>query len=74
MMASAHAGDPLAAVDADLSFHQALLGATNNELLTMMEVFMETGPADRDRLARLAKPSDDPVPNHRKNLSEVSGE
>jgi GntR family galactonate operon transcriptional repressor len=52
----------------------ALLGATNNELLTMMEVFMETGPADRDRLARLAKPSDDPVPNHRKDLSEVRGE
>ena len=59
------------AVDADLSFHRALLGATNNELLTKMEIFMETGLADRDRLVHLAKPSDDPLPSH---LSEVRGE
>ncbi|MGH3464957.1 MAG: hypothetical protein ACRDP9_26115 [Kribbellaceae bacterium] len=45
---------------------RALLGATNNELLTMMEVLMETGPADRDRLVHLAKARND--------LSEVRGE
>ena len=43
---------------------RALLGATNNELLTMMEGFMETGTADHDRLLGKA----------RKDLSEVRGE
>jgi GntR family transcriptional regulator, galactonate operon transcriptional repressor len=69
--AMANAADPLAAVDADLSFHRALLGATSNELLTKMEVFMETGLADRDRLVHLAKPSDDPVPSHRKVVERI---
>jgi GntR family galactonate operon transcriptional repressor len=69
--AMATAPDPLAAVDADLAFHRTLLGATNNELLTKMEVFMETGLADRDRLVHLAKPSDDPVPSHRKVVEKI---
>jgi len=43
---------------------RALLGATNNELLTIVEVLMETGLADRDRLLGKA----------RKDLSEVRGE
>lgn len=69
--AMASAQDPLAAVEADLAFHRTLLGATNNELLTKMEVFMETGLADRDRLVHLAKPSDDPVPSHRKVVDKI---
>jgi DNA-binding FadR family transcriptional regulator len=30
-----------------------------------MEVIMETGLADRDRLVHKLKPSDDPIPSHR---------
>jgi GntR family transcriptional regulator, galactonate operon transcriptional repressor len=59
------AADDLAAVAADLAFHRALLAATGNELLTKMEVIMETGLADRDRLVHTVKPSDDPIPSHR---------
>ena len=59
------ADDNLAAAAADLAFHRALLAATGNELLTKMEVIMETGLADRDRLVHTVKPSDDPIPSHR---------
>lgn len=68
-MASAH--DDLAAVTADLAFHRALLAATGNELLTRMEVIMETGLADRGRLVHRQKPADDPVPSHRRVLDAV---
>jgi DNA-binding FadR family transcriptional regulator len=64
-MAAAN-GDPAAAVAADLSFHRALLTATHNELLERMEVVMETGLAERDRLVHGGvEPHDDPVPSHR---------
>lgn len=56
--------DPGAAVAADLRFHRALLAATHNELLERMEVVMETGLAERDRLVH-DRPHDDPVPSHR---------
>jgi GntR family galactonate operon transcriptional repressor len=65
------ATDDLAAVDADLTFHKALLAATGNELLTKMEVIMETGLADRDRLVHRVKPTDDPIPSHRTVLEAV---
>jgi DNA-binding FadR family transcriptional regulator len=65
------ATDDLAAVDADLAFHKALLAATGNELLTKMEVIMETGLADRDRLVHRVKPTDDPIPIHRAVLEAV---
>jgi GntR family transcriptional regulator, galactonate operon transcriptional repressor len=56
------------AVDADLSFHRALLGATNNEPLTKMEVFMEPSLACAERaMQRL-------LGKARKDLSEVRGE
>jgi DNA-binding FadR family transcriptional regulator len=57
--------DPGAAVAADLAFHRALLRATHNELLQRMEVVMETGLAERDRLVHGADPASDPVPSHR---------
>ncbi len=69
--AMASARDDLAAVAADLAFHRALLAATGNELLTKMEVIMETGLADRDRLVHKLKPSDDPVPSHRRVVDAV---
>ncbi|WP_213456363.1 FadR/GntR family transcriptional regulator [Rhizomonospora bruguierae] len=58
-------GSPAAAVAADLNFHRALLAATHNELLERMEVVMETGRAERDRLVHGGEPHDDPVPSHR---------
>ncbi|WP_433128882.1 FadR/GntR family transcriptional regulator [Micromonospora sp. CA-240977] len=58
-------GDPAAAVAADLAFHRALLTATHNELLERMEVVMETGLAERDRLVHGGAAHDDPVPSHR---------
>jgi DNA-binding FadR family transcriptional regulator len=58
-------GDPDAAVAADLAFHRALLAATHNELLTRMEMLLETGLASRDRLVHTTSPHDDPVPSHR---------
>ncbi|MEU8300024.1 FadR/GntR family transcriptional regulator [Micromonospora sp. NPDC048909] len=63
-MTEAH-GDPSAAVAADLTFHRALLAATHNELLVRMEVVMETGLAERDRLVHGRDSDDDPVPSHR---------
>ena len=55
MAAMESATDDHAAVAADLAFHRALLAATGNELLTKMEVIMETGLADRDRLVHKVK-------------------
>jgi GntR family galactonate operon transcriptional repressor len=71
MAAMESAADDHAAVAADLAFHRALLAATGNELLTKMEVIMETGLADRDRLVHKVKPSDDPVPSHRRVLDAI---
>ncbi len=71
MAAMESATDDHAAVAADLAFHRALLAATGNELLTKMEVIMETGLADRDRLVHKVKPSDDPVPSHRRVLEAI---
>ncbi|GAA1663458.1 FadR/GntR family transcriptional regulator [Kribbella yunnanensis] len=71
MAAMESAADDHAAVAADLAFHRALLAATGNELLTKMEVIMETGLADRDRLVHKVKPSDDPVPSHRRVLEAI---
>ncbi|MEO3926590.1 FCD domain-containing protein [Micromonosporaceae bacterium B7E4] len=59
------ATDPVTAVRADLGFHRALLAATHNELVQRMEVVMETGLAERDRLVHGVAPEDDPVPSHR---------
>ncbi|MDQ7910713.1 FCD domain-containing protein [Phytohabitans sp. ZYX-F-186] len=66
LAAMAAAGsDASAAVAADLAFHRALLAATHNELLVRMEVVIETGLAERDRMVHGAQGSDDPVPSHR---------
>lgn len=57
--------DVAAAVRADLAFHRALLAATHNELLLRMEVVIQTGLAERDRMVHGAQGTDDPVPSHR---------
>ncbi|WP_298328802.1 FCD domain-containing protein [Haloactinopolyspora sp.] len=64
-------GDPAVEVDVDLAFHRALLAATHNELLVRMEVVIETGLAERDRLVHTAGPGEDPVPSHRAVLDAV---
>jgi DNA-binding FadR family transcriptional regulator len=64
--AMAAAGDDAgAAVAADLSFHRALLAATHNELVLRMEVLIETGLAERDRMVHGNAGTTDPVPSHR---------
>jgi DNA-binding FadR family transcriptional regulator len=64
------AGEPAAMVTADLVFHRALLTATHNELLQRMEVVLETGLAERDRLVHGAG-HDDPVPSHKVVLDAI---
>ncbi|NMO54081.1 FadR family transcriptional regulator [Actinoplanes sp. TBRC 11911] len=66
LAAMAEAGDdPAAAVAADLAFHRALLAATHNELIQRMEVVIETGLAERDRMVHGAAGPTDPVPSHK---------
>ncbi|AUS80469.1 FadR family transcriptional regulator [Actinoalloteichus sp. AHMU CJ021] len=62
-MARAVGGDPSAAAAADLAWHRALLVATHNEMLIRMEIFIEPGLSERDRLVHGAA-EDDPVPSH----------
>jgi len=64
-------GDAAHAVEADLTFHRALLAATHNELLERMEMVIESGLAHRDRIVHSAPHSEDPVPAHRAVLDAV---
>jgi DNA-binding FadR family transcriptional regulator len=69
----AAAGDDVAAaVGADLAFHRALLVASHNELLLRMEVVIETGLAERDRMVHGAQAnSADPLPSHQAVVDAV---
>ncbi len=60
------------AVEADLSFHRALLAASHNEMLDRMETVISTGLAFRDRLVHASghRPMD-PVPHHGAVLEAV---
>ena len=69
-MAAAGA-DTAAAVAADLAFHRALLAATHNELVQRMEVVIETGLAERDRMVHGADGTTDPVPSHKAVVSAI---
>jgi GntR family galactonate operon transcriptional repressor len=68
---SASAGDPVAAVAADLAFHQTLLQATHNELLARMGALIRNALEVRDRLVHEATSPRDPVPSHRAVLAAV---
>ncbi len=57
-------GEPADAVAADLAFHRALLLATHNELLTRMEIVIESGLAQRDQVVHSSEHPSDPVPSH----------
>ncbi|MCE7080398.1 FadR/GntR family transcriptional regulator [Streptomyces sp. ST2-7A] len=63
--------DPTAAAGADALFHRVLLAATGNELLARMEVFLEPGLLERDRLVHAHPASGDAVPSHRAVLEAV---
>ena len=72
LAAMSGAADSRGAVDADLAFHRALLGATHNELLERMETVLESALAARDQLVHgTADASDDPVPSHQAVLDGV---
>ncbi|MDT0347449.1 FadR/GntR family transcriptional regulator [Streptomyces litchfieldiae] len=64
-------GDSAAAAEADAAFHRALLAATGNELLGRLELLLEPGLRERDRLVHSHLTAADPVPSHRAVLSAV---
>jgi DNA-binding FadR family transcriptional regulator len=57
------AAEPAAEVAADLRWHRALLRATQNQMLTRMDVFIEPALRLRDALVHEGS-ADDPVPSH----------
>jgi len=63
--------DETAMVEADLTFHRALLAAAHNELLSRMEVVIEAGLRVRDQIVHAAEGWADPVPAHRAVLDAV---
>ncbi|MET7906269.1 FCD domain-containing protein [Streptomyces sp. NPDC005336] len=64
-------GDLAAEAEADASFHRALLAATGNELLARLDLILEPGLRERDRLVHTHGAADDPVPSHRRVLDAV---
>ncbi|MCW3816406.1 FCD domain-containing protein [Micromonospora sp. DR5-3] len=64
LQAMAAADAPEHVVSADLAFHRALLVAAHNDLLEQMEVVLEAGLAQRDRIVHAAGHIDDPIPSH----------
>lgn len=70
MMAEA-GSDAVAVVEADLAFHQALLDAAHNELLSRMEVVIEAGLRARDAVVHSGEDWPDSVPLHRAVLDAI---
>jgi len=65
LRAMAEAGsDAVAVVEADLTFHRALLDAAHNELLSRMEIIIEAGLRARDLLVHHQPHWPDSVPVH----------
>ena len=58
-------------VAADLAFHQALLDAAHNELLSRMEVVIEAGLRARDAVVHSGEHWPDSVPVHRAILDAI---
>ncbi|MER6983536.1 FCD domain-containing protein, partial [Streptomyces carpinensis] len=63
--------DSAAAAEADAAFHRALLAATGNEMLRRMDMLLEPGLRERDRMVHTHSDADDPVPSHRAVLDAV---
>jgi DNA-binding FadR family transcriptional regulator len=64
-------GDLAAEAEADAAFHRALLAVTGNELLARLELVLDPGLRERDRLVHAHEDADDPVPGHRRVLDAV---
>lgn len=63
--------DSADAAEADAAFHRALLAATGNEMLARMDMLLEPGLRERDRLVHAHAAVGDPVPSHRAVLDAV---
>lgn len=63
--------DSAAAAEADAAFHRALLASTGNELLRRMDMVLEPGLRERDRIVHSHGDADDPVPSHRAVLDAI---
>ncbi|WP_405659795.1 FCD domain-containing protein [Streptomyces sp. NBC_01166] len=63
--------DSAAAAESDAAFHRALLAATGNEMLTRMDMLLEPGLRERDRLVHSHAEAGDPVPSHQAVLDAV---
>jgi len=63
--AMASAADADAAVDADITFHRALLMATHNDFLSQIAQIIAIGLAERDKFVHHGNNPSDPVPSHR---------
>ncbi|MGW4027313.1 FadR/GntR family transcriptional regulator, partial [Streptomyces sp. NPDC005009] len=70
-MAEAHAHSPEGAAEADASFHRALLNATGNEMLARMDLLLEPGLRERDRVVHSHSQASDPLPSHKAVLDAV---
>jgi DNA-binding FadR family transcriptional regulator len=71
LAAMAAAADTAALVAADLAFHRALLDSAHNELLSRMEVVIETGLQIRDEIVHSGRHFSDSVPVHRELLTAI---
>lgn len=64
--------DAEAVIAADLCFHRMLLAAAHNELLARMEVVIEAGLRERDRLVHAGEQWPNSVPAHERVLQAVA--
>ena len=63
--------DTASVVEADVTFHRALLNAAHNELLSQMEVVIGAGLRARDQLVHSRQSWPDSIPVHRAILAAV---
>ncbi|MGW2261336.1 FadR/GntR family transcriptional regulator [Streptomyces sp. NPDC001780] len=70
-MTEAHAHSPADAAEADAAFHRALLNATGNEMLARMDLLLEPGLRERDRVVHSRNRAVDPIPSHQAVLDAV---
>lgn len=70
-MAQAHPSSSADAAEADAAFHRALLSATGNEILARMDLLLEPGLRERDRVVHAHHEANDPVPSHRAVLDAI---
>ncbi|MFJ8793022.1 FadR/GntR family transcriptional regulator [Streptomyces sp. NPDC102462] len=70
-MAEAHTRSAAEHAEADAAFHRALLNATGNEMLARMDLLLEPGLRERDRVVHSHARAADPIPSHQAVLDAV---